>query len=246
MSGARRQGDVQVEPQPRAASPVGEGTGIHRIVAVLMQRDRQHVRVVVEDRLGPVAVVDVPVQHGDALRQPVRLHGADGDGDVGQQAKAVGEIRQGMVPRRARQGIGVVQRPLQHGAQCAGRQSRRQARGLESAGAEGGAETQFAAARVRQGLKGVDVVRRMHPQQIGACGRGGACHVQVAVQPRDGDQVLQPALRLWVLGQAAGGAGLHEAAHGHHARIVAAAMPETALVPEESRGHRAVPSGLDN
>jgi hypothetical protein len=51
--------------------------------------------------------VHVPVEHRDAVRQALgegRLHR---DGDVVQQAEAVGEIRQAMVPRRAAQGIGV-------------------------------------------------------------------------------------------------------------------------------------------
>ena len=76
---------------PRRRCPAGSGTltiaspgvstcaGVVRIQPVLVQRDRQHGRVVAEDRLGAVAVMDVPVEDRDARRaagelRPARRH----------------------------------------------------------------------------------------------------------------------------------------------------------------------------
>ena len=49
---------------------------------------------------------------------PRRLRRADGDGDVGQHAKSVGQIGQAMMPRWARQGTGIGNLARHHIQQC--------------------------------------------------------------------------------------------------------------------------------
>ena len=63
---ARRQRDVEVRAAARALADDVDAPAARRVVLVLVQRDREHVRVAQEDRLGAVAVVDVPVDDRDA------------------------------------------------------------------------------------------------------------------------------------------------------------------------------------
>ena len=53
-----------------------------------MKRDREHARVVAEQRLGAVAVMDVEVDDGDALQTELVLRVAGGDRDVAEDAEA--------------------------------------------------------------------------------------------------------------------------------------------------------------
>ena len=112
---------VDVVTGPGAFAPVGDMAAVQRIVAFLMQADRQRVGPVIEDRLGPVAVMHIPVQHGDLTQPVIGASGLNRNGDIGQQAEPVGIIRQTMVPGGARQGIGVVDLPAQHGVYSAHR-----------------------------------------------------------------------------------------------------------------------------
>ena len=70
VAGEGRQGDVGSGPgRVRAAGLSGEAGAREEVAAALVHRDRQqHPRLVVEDPLGAVAVVDVEVDVGDALR----------------------------------------------------------------------------------------------------------------------------------------------------------------------------------
>ena len=71
-----------------------------REAAVLVERDREHARIVVERALRAVAVVDVPVDDRDA-REPARAaQVVRGDRDVAEDAEAHA------LARRARGGPG--------------------------------------------------------------------------------------------------------------------------------------------
>ncbi len=68
---------------------------------LLVDRDRQHLGIVVKHRLGAVAVMHIPIQHHHPLRQPGGLRGTHRDADIVEQAEPVGQIGQAMMPRRA-------------------------------------------------------------------------------------------------------------------------------------------------
>ena len=63
-----------------------------------MGRHVQDLGIVPEERLGPVAVVDVPVDDQHPL--PGRHQGGGGHGDIVDQAEAHRPVGQGMVARR--------------------------------------------------------------------------------------------------------------------------------------------------
>ena len=211
---ARRQRDVAVEALARAAPAIRRVAGVQRVVAILVQRHRQHVVAVVENRLGPVAVMHVPVDDGDALGQPCGLHGFDGDGDIGQQAETVGPVGQAVVPRRTRQGIGVADVALQHVGQRRLGQPGRQRRDLEPAGAERCAQAQLTPAGIRQPLELLQECFGMHPRQVFPGGRRGRLAAQLGRQAGYIQQRLQPTLGLGPLGQPARRKRLHQPAHG--------------------------------
>jgi len=95
-------------------------------------RREEDARVVLEHGLGPVAVVDVPVDDEDALRRRrrVRERGGDGDGDVIVEAEAHHAVALGVVARRPREGRRVVVRARRDGEDRVDRRARRQARAV--------------------------------------------------------------------------------------------------------------------
>ena len=127
----RRDDDALIAAStPRGPSPVGSGTlrfgaragappsvdaaRAGRVVAVLVQRDRQHRRVVAERLFGAVAVVHVPVDDRHPL-DPVRLRARR------RQARCSRRCRShalrptlGVVPGRPDERIRVVDLAAQH------------------------------------------------------------------------------------------------------------------------------------
>ena len=71
-----------------------------------MDGNGQDIVAIIEDMLGPVAVMNIPVDDGKTRRKTLRFCGFNGDGEVGQKAEAIGPVRQAVMPRRAGQGIG--------------------------------------------------------------------------------------------------------------------------------------------
>jgi hypothetical protein len=69
-----------------------------------VDRREEHARVGVEDLVGPVAVVHVPVEHEHALDAMGRLRVACRHGDVGEEAEAHRPIGLGVVARRPQGG----------------------------------------------------------------------------------------------------------------------------------------------
>ena len=233
MAGAGGQGDVQVEAEALALPTLIRPARVQRIVPVLMKRDRQHFGVGQEDRLGAVAVMHVPIEDGDAPCQAMCLCRAHGNCDVVQQAKAIRPVGQRVVPRRARQGIGVSRLPAQDGHDRADGKARRKGGDFITAATEGGAQAKFPAACIRCRLEGIKIACRMDAQQILAAGLGRSADIKIADQARHIQQVLQAPLGFGVFGQAT--AGLDKAAHRQGQGVVAAAMPEAAFVGEEGR-----------
>src|SRR5581483_1725763 len=97
--------DVDVEALADASSPLRERAAVARVQAVLVDRYEQNRRVFVEDRLRPVAVVDVPVDDGDLLETVVLLRVTRRDRDVVEEAEAHREVRRRVVPGRPDEGI---------------------------------------------------------------------------------------------------------------------------------------------
>ena len=78
-----------------------------------MQGDEEDIRVVVEDLVRAVPVVDIPIDDRDP-REAVRALGvARGDGDVVEDAEAHPAIGRGMMAGWAHQRVGVLDRPRQ-------------------------------------------------------------------------------------------------------------------------------------
>ena len=109
-------------------------------------------------------MVHVPIQHHHALCQPLGLCGLNGNGDIGEQAESVGIVRQAVMPRRAAQGIGVVEFPRRdrlHRCNCQPGRERGQ---FEPTLTERHAAPQLTPARVGQTFEFIEVRRRVDPR----------------------------------------------------------------------------------
>ncbi len=73
-----------------------------------MRGEKENGRIVVENFLRAVAVVDIPVDDHDALDAVLFLRVARGDGSVSEEAKSFGAFRHGVVPGRAHGGESVA------------------------------------------------------------------------------------------------------------------------------------------
>jgi len=113
---------------------------------------------------GPVAVVDVPVDDQDPLRQAEGEGMGRRHGDVVEQAEAHGAIRRRMVTRRADQGqppATFLEDPLDEGQPAA----RRMLGGVDGAGGERGIGVEVGGLPA-QGEHRVDVRGEMHPLEL--------------------------------------------------------------------------------
>ena len=95
VAAAGRERDVE-----RRVALVVAGRPI-RIERPLVERDEEHGRVVAEDLLGAVSVVDVPVDDRHALEAELGLGVAGGDRDVVEEAEPHRRVRPRMVSRAA-------------------------------------------------------------------------------------------------------------------------------------------------
>src|SRR5215211_1583844 len=101
---ARRQRHVRREAQPLSFSNFA-GLAGPRVEGTLMRREVEHPTVAVEDVLGAVAVVHVPVQDGDLL-EPSREGVPGGDGRVVREAETHPVVSSRMVAGRTGYGEG--------------------------------------------------------------------------------------------------------------------------------------------
>jgi len=97
---AGRQGQVDVGAISLAFAALGQHADVEGVEAVLMQRDREHLRIVIEGLLGAVAVMDVPIDDGDAAVSVAGERMAGGQRDIGEEAEAARAVALGMMPRR--------------------------------------------------------------------------------------------------------------------------------------------------
>ena len=81
---------------------------LDREAPILVERNRENARIVVEDRLGPVAVVRVDVHDRDPLEAELVPSRSSDDGAVVEDAEAVAGITPGVVPGPAQQRMGRV------------------------------------------------------------------------------------------------------------------------------------------
>ena len=76
-----------------------------RKFAILVNGDRQHIGIVIENVLSAIAVMDVPVNNRNAFCQPARLSITDRDTNIVEQAEAHSGVWERVVPRRSHQCI---------------------------------------------------------------------------------------------------------------------------------------------
>ncbi|VVB69312.1 Uncharacterised protein [uncultured archaeon] len=89
VRGARREGDVQSASQClRPAHLIDEARARVKGVAVLMEGDAEHIRIVPEDLLGSVAMMHIGIDDGDLLVAVLRPQVLDHDGHVVDVTKA--------------------------------------------------------------------------------------------------------------------------------------------------------------
>ena len=81
-----------------------------------MQRDEEDAVIRAEDRVGPVAVMDVVVDDRDALEAERALRSSGRDRDVVEEAEAHHPLLQGVMSGRAHEGEAAVERSLDRGA----------------------------------------------------------------------------------------------------------------------------------
>ena len=98
-----------------------------------MHRGEEEAGIAREGRLGPVAVMDIEIRHGDP-RQTRLLRRARRQGDIGIDAKAHGEVRARMVAWRAYGAEGALYLAARHRPRGGDDAPRRPARGGQAAG----------------------------------------------------------------------------------------------------------------
>ena len=125
-----------------------------------MQRDEEDAVVVAEDRVGPVAVMDVVVDDRDALEAERALRGAGRDRDVVEEAEAHRPVLQGVMPGRAHERETAAERRLDRGA-------RREHRRLVGRGRSDGVGGDPRAAGER--LNAGEVLRGVAEEQLLLC-----------------------------------------------------------------------------
>jgi hypothetical protein len=152
--GAGRQRDVQRRLVP-LARPARS-----REERPLVQRDVEDARVVPEDGLRSVAVVDVPVDD----RDPLRLVGPRRDRDAVDEAEAHLAVRERVVSRRPDEREASCARGLDR---CAGREQRRLPRRLR------GDRARVEPDRLAQCSESVQVLARVTAKNVVESGRRG-------------------------------------------------------------------------
>jgi len=111
MPGARGERDIDIGPKGRTFAAGFDAARIQGVVAFLMQGDSQNIRIIYENRLGSIAMMDIPIDDSKAGGVSFGAGGLNRDRQVVEQAEPIGPIRQCVMPRRARQRIGIAGLP---------------------------------------------------------------------------------------------------------------------------------------
>ena len=203
-----------------------------------MQGDREHAGIVVERRLGAVAVVDVPVDDGDASEAARGAQVVCRDGDVAEQAEPHALARERVVTRRAAERVDVVDLAVEHGVAGGHHAAGREQGDLVRAGPERRQPARVAAVVVRQRLDVVDVGALVEAADLLDGGHPRLDRPQLRRDPRSVHEVLEAPLGERVLGVRV---RLDPAPGGERRRSVSRVVPHVALVPDQSGRHRRLP-----
>jgi len=178
---ARRQGDVHRVALALPLADIGHEARVQGIPVVLVERNEEHRRVVVERGLGAVAVVDVPVDDHHALGLVDQAGVLRGDRHVVEDAESHPFVGDRVMSRRAHAGIGVIGAPFED----------RVGRGEGAAGGEQG-DLVAAARQVRALVRWVAIAEDGrdldHPPQVVA----GVEQQHVFVVGRAGGDIRKP------------------------------------------------------
>ena len=155
---AGRQRNVERRADTMTITDVADEAATDRIVVVLVQRDRQHARVVIERVLGAVAVVDIPVHDRNALEAVVELRVARGERRVGKDAIAATKVVLSVVPWRTHERVRIVDGALKDSRDRVHRTTRCEQRDLVPTTAKRRLLAGIATRRVAQLFNARDVV----------------------------------------------------------------------------------------
>src|SRR5215469_9615869 len=164
-----------------------------------MNRNSEHLGILVECQLRAVAVMNVPVHHGDSIDgQPgPGIH--QRDGYIGEYAEAPAPIRFGMVTRWAHQRIRVVDRAFHDFFNRRHYATRRQHRDFKGTRSEWSQLAGVAAALRRMLANQFDVFMGVKTGEVFFRGRSWPDGLQVLEEPRGGQKIVKPSLGFWVL-----------------------------------------------
>jgi len=160
--------DVHRGANPRATTDVDARTSA-RVLRPFVHRGVEDIRVFVEDGLGAITVMHVPVEDRDT--EAARLRGRSSDGDVVDEAEAHRAIGGGVVSRRTHERERGVE-PTVEDSKCAvDRAAGREERSVVAAGRVVGVGIEPTGLAIRdRDLERVEVARRVHALELGASG----------------------------------------------------------------------------
>ena len=218
-------------PSPGACAPLVEVAGIGGKPVVLVDGDAEDFGVLVEDALGAVSVMHVPVHHRGAPDAVGVARMVDRDPDVREDAEAAAEVRLGVVAGRAHERIAVVDRTRDHRIHHRDGAARGEAGDLVAAVPEGGPLPRFAATLGRERDDLVDVLWSVDPQELLPGRRPGPDGGEIVKDSRHFHEIPQAPLALGalrVLGR------LYPEAGRIPQRRAAGVVPHVELVEEKS------------
>ena len=126
-------GMLTVAPRPGPSPTSSTVAPPVRVQPVLVQRDREHVGIAPERRLGAVAVMHVPVDDRDPPDAVCGTQVQRGDRDVAEHAEATAARRLGVMARRSHEGVHGVDPAVEHRIGGDHAATRREPRDLEAA-----------------------------------------------------------------------------------------------------------------
>ncbi len=200
VTAARREWHIDRVTVSVARATLLPVAGLRRETEVLVDRDGQHRGILVPDVLGTVAVVDVPVDHGDAPHTENVFRVGGRHRDVVEDAEAHAGSTGRVVPRRIDQRVTIVDRPVEHLLDERDRAARRKRGDLVPAPAEGrDAVAGVSALRLQAlGLDPFQVLRRVHSQYVGLGGGHRFDRMQLLQQAGHRDQFVESSFGIGV------------------------------------------------